>query len=161
VLDTTLRCPPDARLLTESGPAPIIATSPDADPERQAALENAGATVLRLDCEDTGGICLEALLSALDEHDLHSLMVEGGGEVITSFLRRRLVDHLIITIAPMLVGGVHALSGLATPSPEAAASGDGQPSNAPADFPRIENIQYRWVGTDLVLEGRPVWPNPS
>lgn len=161
VLDTTLRCPPDVRLLTESGPAPIIATSPDADPERQAALENAGATVLRLECEDTGGICLEALLSALDELDLHSLMVEGGGEVITSFLRRRLVDHLIITIAPMLVGGVHAMSGLATPSHETAASGDGQPSGAPADFPRIENIQYRWVGSDLVLEGRPVWPNPS
>jgi 3,4-dihydroxy 2-butanone 4-phosphate synthase/GTP cyclohydrolase II len=157
VLDTTLRCPQTARLLTEPGPAPIIATSADADAQKQNVLESAGATVLRLDCDPTGGICLDALLDALHQAGIHSLMVEGGGEVITSFLRRRRVDYLIVTVAPMLVGGVHALRGLAAPDPESF-SGDGQPSDAPAAFPQIQNIQYRWVGKDLVLEGRPVWP---
>lgn len=159
VLDTSLRCPNTARLLTEEGPAPIIATSRSADPDKQAALESAGATVLRLDCTDDGGICIDALLPALFEQGIRSLMVEGGGEVITSFLQKRAVDYLIITVAPMLVGGVHALGGRLGVTPEAA-SGDGQPVRLSADggFPTIENLQYRWIGKDLVIEGTPLWP---
>ncbi|PEN15062.1 GTP cyclohydrolase II [Longibacter salinarum] len=157
VLDTTLRCPSTVRLLTEPGPTPIIATSEDADREKQSELEAAGAKVLRLNCDATGGICLEALLDALQDVGIRSLMVEGGGEVITSFIRKRLVDYLIITIAPMLVGGVHALRPFGTAGTDAP-SGDGQPSQQIQGFPKIENIQYRWIGKDLVLEGRPVWP---
>lgn len=160
VLDTNLRCPNTARLLTEEGPAPIIATSRAADPEKQAALESAGATVLRLDCSENGGICIDALLPALFEHGIESLMVEGGGEVITSFLQKRAVDYLIITVAPMLVGGVHALGGRLGSVAEPA-SGDGQPLSVSQDdaFPTIQNLQYRWLGKDLVIEGTPAWPS--
>jgi 3,4-dihydroxy 2-butanone 4-phosphate synthase/GTP cyclohydrolase II len=147
ILDTSLRCPVDARLVAGTGPAPIIATSTSAPLDRQASLEQAGATVLRLNCDEEGGICLDALLQALPEHGVNSLMVEGGAEVITSFLRRRAVDHLIVTVAPMLVGGKSALHGLASPDSDA--------------FPNVENIQYRWIGKDLVLEGQPRWDDPE
>lgn len=143
ILDTNLRCPVDARLVAGTGPSPIIATSTSAPPDRQTALEQAGATVLRLDCDEEGGICLDTLLQTLPEHGVTSLMVEGGSEVITSFLRRRAVDHLIVTVAPMLVGGTSALHGLA--------------SSDSGAFPNVENIQYRWIGKDLVLEGQPRW----
>jgi len=159
VLDTTLRCPNTARLLTQGGPTPIIATSREADEDKQDALESAGATVLRLDCDARGGICLDALLPALHERGIQSLMVEGGGEVIRTFLQNRAVDYLVITIAPMLVGGVQALGGLAS-SPREPSFGDGQPADLPDEprFPTIENIQYQWIGKDLVLEGAPHWP---
>jgi 3,4-dihydroxy 2-butanone 4-phosphate synthase/GTP cyclohydrolase II len=39
-------------------------------------------------------------------------MVEGGAEIITAFLAQNLVDRLIITIAPILVGGLHAVNQL-------------------------------------------------
>ena len=147
VLDTRLRFPPDARLLTTEGPPPIIATNQQAPGTRQKALEDKGATVLRLSCTPSG-ICLDALLDCLGQHDIGSLMVEGGSEVIRSFLRHRLVNHLIITVAPMFVGGKTALQNLSVDGGDEGSS-----------FPRLHNIQYRWMGQDLVLEGDPVWPD--
>jgi riboflavin biosynthesis pyrimidine reductase len=61
-----------------------------------------------------GQLSLPALLQALHEEGITSLMVEGGQRVISSFLSANpsLVDVLVVTVAPMLVGhaGVEALS---------------------------------------------------
>jgi len=149
ILDTHLRFPTDAELLSREGPAPIIATNQAAPDDRKCALEAKNATVLRLSCTDDG-ICLDALLDALAQRDYRSLMVEGGSEVITSFLRRQRVDHLILTIAPMLVGGHRAIH-----SPEEEGGSDLFDSG----FPRLTNVQYQWLGDDLVMEGTPEWPD--
>jgi len=145
VLDTRLRFPTDARLLSCDGPRPIIATNQQASEERQADLEATGATVVRLSCTPDG-VCLDSLLDRLGERGIESLMVEGGSEVIHSFLRRRLVDHLIITVAPRFVGGKPVLSALQQNG-----------TNGEIQFPRLRNIQYRWLGQDLILEGEPSW----
>ena len=147
VLDTSLRFPTDAELITCEGPPPIIATNQSAPEDRKRALEKQNARVIRLSCTDDG-ICLDALLEALAERNHRSLMVEGGSEVITSFLRRQRVDRLILTIAPLLVGGHPALLPLE------------EEVEDPTDsaFPRLTNVQYRWLGQDLVLEGTPEWP---
>lgn len=152
VLDSTLRFPTDTRLLTCDGPSPIIVASPDADTSREETLERLGATVLRLSCSKHGGVCLDALLERLGEKGLSSLMVEGGTQILTSFLRHRRVDHIILTIAPMFVGGTPALQSLL---------GDNE---TPVDheiqhFPQLKNVQYRWMGEDLVFEGDPEWPD--
>jgi 3,4-dihydroxy 2-butanone 4-phosphate synthase/GTP cyclohydrolase II len=148
VLDTQLRFPLDARLLSRPGPAPIVATNQSAAEDRKARLEEEGVTVIRLSCDDDG-ICLEPLLDALADRNLRSLMVEGGSTVITSFLRQRLVDHLILTIAPTLIGGHGALQSL---RPE---------GDTDAGYPSLSNVQYRWLGEDLVLEGTPTWPDDA
>lgn len=149
VLDTELRFPTDARLLQCEGPNPVIATNESASNERKAALERLDATVIRLNC-DHQGVCLDSLLDALADRNLKSVMVEGGTEVITSFLSHRLVDHLILTISPMFVGGQPALENLQP---------DTEGKTSEALYPRLEQVQYRWLGEDLVLEGDPVWPD--
>ena len=146
VLDTQLRFPPDARLLSRPGPTPIVATNQSAPESRKRALEDQNVTVLRLSC-DQDGICLSPLLDALAERDIESVMVEGGATVITSFLRQQFVDHLILTIAPSLIGGQQALASIA-----------GGQEGAIGAYPQLENLQYRWMGNDLVMEGTPVWP---
>ena len=102
VLDSQLRTPasakvchhPDKRcwILTVNGPS--------------AALSHE-ATVIRLD--DTGSedseIPLLRAMSLLRERGIRSLMVEGGAAVITSFLKARLVDALVLTLSPKLIGG--------------------------------------------------------
>lgn len=142
VLDSHLRFPLDARLL--SGPGPWIVTSEDADPGRQVALEAAGAEILRLPVDDDGHIRIDHLLPALAARGIRSLMVEGGASVISSFLAARRVDHLVLTVAPMLVGGVPAISRL------------GVNGDRPA-LPRLRAARYRRLGDDLILWGAPVW----
>ena len=79
-------------------------------------------------------------------------MGEGGTIILTSFLRRQCAQRVIVTVAPMFVGGTAALSSLAP---------EDQDTHARSDFPRLDNIQQRWYGEDLVLEGDPVWPVAS
>lgn len=146
VLDTQLRFPPDARLLSRPGPTPIVATNQSVPESRRRALEAKGVTVLQLSC-DQDGICLSPLLDALADRGLESVMVEGGSTVITSFLRQQFVDYLILTIAPSLIGGQSALASLTN-------DGGGDIDA----YPQLENVQYRWLGDDLVMEGTPVWP---
>ena len=57
VLDSSLRTPPGARLLTEPGGRVIIATTGSAPRERASALEAAGAEVLELPGPAGGSTC--------------------------------------------------------------------------------------------------------
>jgi diaminohydroxyphosphoribosylaminopyrimidine deaminase / 5-amino-6-(5-phosphoribosylamino)uracil reductase len=86
---------------------------------------------------------LAALLVRLAERGVNSLMVEGGARIITSFLASRLVDHLVLTVVPRLVGGLHAVGRL------------GQ--TEAAHFPSLRNSGYQQLGEDLVLWGDLAW----
>ncbi|MDD2901750.1 MAG: GTP cyclohydrolase II [Syntrophales bacterium] len=142
VVDSRLRFPPYANLLRNCR-VPWIAASIEADPERQAALEKIGARVLRLPPAANGWVDLAVLLRHLGEMGLNSLMVEGGAQIITSFLASRLVDQVVLTIAPMLVGGLRVMDYL----------GQHQVSC----FPRLRRVSYQRLGEDLVLRGEPHW----
>lgn len=117
VLDSRLRLPLDARLLGGSRPPWIVALQ-GADPQKQAQLEGRGGRVLCLPAGEDGRISLPALLSRLAELGLSSLMVEGGARVITSFLAQGLVNRLVLTVAPVVVGGLRAVDAeAALPAP--------------------------------------------
>jgi 3,4-dihydroxy 2-butanone 4-phosphate synthase/GTP cyclohydrolase II len=141
VVDSRLRFPPYANLLKTSR-APWIAAGADADPERQEALEAAGARVLKLPGSN-GWVDLAVLLDHLGSLGINSLMVEGGAQIITSFLASRLVDQVVLTIAPLLVGGLRVVNHLGHASRQR--------------FPRLRHVSYQQLGDDLVLRGEPDW----
>jgi GTP cyclohydrolase II len=142
ILDSRLRFPSYARLLKENA-QPWIATLENADPVRQEDLESRGAKVIRLPQGARGGIELTALLDWLTAQGIACLMVEGGAQVITSFLSSRLVDQVIITIAPVLVGGLRVL--------------DSSPLTPERPLPRLAQVSFHQLGEDLVIWGRPEW----
>ncbi len=142
VLDGNLRIPPDCRLLDNGSKRPWIAAGFDAEYRRRDELEAGGATVMRLPTDARGWIALDPLLRAMGEMGIDSLMIEGGARVLTSFMRARLVDQVVITIAPMMVGGVRAFLML---------------SDDPASLPRLAGARYTVLGNDLVLWGQPAW----
>lgn len=99
VLDRTLRCPLDAPFLKEGSAAPIIVYE-TATEERRDLLTAAGARLLHHDPYD-----LSAVLHRLTAFEISSVMVEGGAEVIASFLRCQVVDRVVVTIAARYLGG--------------------------------------------------------
>jgi GTP cyclohydrolase II len=141
VVDSRLRFPPYANLL-KNGRAPWIAASEGADPARQQALEAAGARVLRLPGSNDW-VDLPGLLTYLGSLGINSLMVEGGAQIITSFLASRLVDQVVLTIAPLLVGGLRVV--------------DHFGHSSLRRLPRLRNLSYQQLGEDLVLRGEPDW----
>jgi 3,4-dihydroxy 2-butanone 4-phosphate synthase/GTP cyclohydrolase II len=139
VLDSRLRTPPEARLF--SGPCkPWIAALNPLPSDRQAALEQAGARLLPFDPGPDGRIPLPALLERLAGQGVNSLMVEGGAEVLVAFLAQRLADQAVITIAPIFVGGLHALSQETPLYP----------------FLRLKDFNFEQLGEDLVIWGKVV-----
>ena len=76
--------------------------------KRIGGLLERGCRVLVLPCSSAASshIAFPVLLSHLQPH-FHSLMVEGGAGVITSLLQSEecVVDQVVLTVAPMLVGG--------------------------------------------------------
>jgi GTP cyclohydrolase II len=111
VLDSTLRLPPTARVLDNGAATVVITTAPSSE-ERRAALR---ARAVGVHVVDAGpqGVDLPSALRTLRALGVASLLVEGGGRVITSFFSEKLVDRLVIGIAPTIMGaGIDAVGDL-------------------------------------------------
>ena len=117
VLDSRLRLPPRGRLVATAGPrTPVLALSCAGDAARRRALEEAGVEVAEVAGEG-GRVSLPAALEALRARGVTSLMVEGGGEVLGSFLAARVVDQVALFRAPLLLGGRGSRPAFGGPDP--------------------------------------------
>ncbi len=139
VLDTHLRCPANAALLRHPAHRPWLLCGPNPEPARRAALTAAGAQVCPLPLGPDGRVDLGAALSFLAASGIRALMVEGGAQVITAFLARRCADFVVLTLAPVFIGGVRAVEGLLAPDV--------------GSLPRLRNVGYQQAGEDLILWG--------
>lgn len=135
VLDRRLRTPPQARLFTLEGPV-LIYAEPPAEP-RRSALEARGAQVVTLPRVEPA-----AVLADLYERGVRSALVEGGGEVLASFVASGCYDQVAIDCAPLLIGGRGA------PGP---LGGEGFRDLAAAA--RLEGLEARPGDGDLILTG--------
>ncbi|NPA75303.1 MAG: 2,5-diamino-6-(ribosylamino)-4(3H)-pyrimidinone 5'-phosphate reductase [Euryarchaeota archaeon] len=95
VLDSHLRIPAEARVLNDAAPT-IIGTTVEA-PERSLNAE-----IIRC---GHGRVELKCLLRELYARGIRKLMVEGGSEVIYSFLSEHLADEMYIFVGSMIIGG--------------------------------------------------------
>ncbi len=136
VLDSTLRISLTSRLVADPVHPLWVATRETAPADRRIALAKKGVQFINLPCGPNDGVSLPGLLSRLAEKGISSLMVEGGARVITSFLSQRLVDQVLLTIAPCFVGGLPVLD-----------------KPFPAEFPRLENMRTEKLGDDLIVWG--------
>lgn len=145
VVDSRLRMPLQARLLENRKLPPWIATTtaaPTQAPGPYADLQARGARILSLPPDAAGQVSLPDLARLLAELGINSLMVEGGGRVITAFLAAGLADFILITIAPVLIGGVRAVGDLGSLLPH---------------YPRLQRMEWEKMGEDLVVCGAVTW----
>ena len=105
VMDGRLRLSPTSRLARSIGPGtPVLVVTASRDPLARRRLEGAGVEVLRIRAE-RGRVSLGGTMEALGARGIRSVMVEGGSEVLGSFLAARLVDQVALFRAPLLLGG--------------------------------------------------------
>ena len=137
ILDSRLRIPADSRLLSHPL-LPIVATtdSVEIDDTQSAKVSS---EVVRLPATKAGKVALDPLLNQLGKRGIRSVMVEGGGRVITSFLKAQIANRAIITISPVFAGGYDAVHPLDRP--------DWQ------QLPRLHDMQTMPCGSDLIVAG--------
>jgi diaminohydroxyphosphoribosylaminopyrimidine deaminase/5-amino-6-(5-phosphoribosylamino)uracil reductase len=112
VLDSKLRIPLDSKVLANQEAAKTLVAATTAAPkEKLTALKKMGIEVLTLPPGPASRVDLKALLKTLAQRKISSVLVEGGAEIITSFLRLGLADKIICIIAPKLMGSGTAVLG--------------------------------------------------
>jgi len=149
VLDSNLKLPEDHKIFHGLDKAPTLLASTAWDEKEKLASRRAlGLEVVITPPDADGHVDLEALLKTLGEHNISSLLVEGGAETITSFLRLGLYDKVIAIIAPKIMGkGTDAVGDLNVTDPNLA--------------PKLKITKVYRSGDDVVVEGEGERLNPE
>jgi riboflavin-specific deaminase-like protein len=109
ILDTHLRTPLQSRLVKRDTQPVWIAVGEQVGEAHRLPYLQRGVSLIACQVDKEGRIDLADLLSRLCQRGIMSLMVEGGAQVITSFLKQRMVDQVVITLAPIWLGGVASI----------------------------------------------------
>jgi len=112
VLDSRLRIPAHAQLLQDEGKT-LIVTTEEHGKDKAAAIGKEGKEVLVVQRGTDGWVELRSLMKMLAERGISSILVEGGAEVITSFLKEGLVNRMVVITAPLILGkGIEGIGDL-------------------------------------------------
>ncbi len=103
IIDSKARIPLNSRIIESSNKIQtIIAVTHNASPRKIKEIQSKGAQVL---VYGNGRVNLRNLFQQLEKMGLKKIIVEGGGEINWSVLKLGLVNELVVTISPVVIGG--------------------------------------------------------
>ncbi len=142
ILDSMARTPLRAKVVSdEFASRTTVVVSAAAPKARVKAL--AAKVNLLVAPAGKSAVDLRWLMKTLGAENVTSLLVEGGGEVNASFLLGGFAQRMAFFYAPKILGGREARKGVA---------GDGVARIA--DMIKLEGVEWKWLGPDLLLTGR-------
>ncbi len=145
VLDTHLRIPLTARIITDGKAPTWIYTSERSSQEKKAALTEQGVRIITLEAEQK--LPIPQVLATLGQRGITSLFVEGGAAVNGSFLEARAIQKIVSYMSVKLVGGGRA------PTPFGGAGMEWM-----GDAVLLRDMELERVGErDIRISGYPVW----
>jgi len=113
IVDSRLRVPLSAQVLTDGESPTIVAVTEAAAPENMRAVAGLGAEVVLIGSDSDGLVDIPQLLSCLSGRGIETLLVEGGSRLLTSMLGSGTVDRVVVCIAPKIIGeGLNAVGSL-------------------------------------------------
>jgi diaminohydroxyphosphoribosylaminopyrimidine deaminase/5-amino-6-(5-phosphoribosylamino)uracil reductase len=103
--------PVDAALVKTAKDIPTwVLAGADADADKRAALEAQGVQIIPSELDVSGEIDLKKAMAVLAERKIDGILLEGGGTLMGSMLKARLINKVHAFVAPKIVGGVGAPS---------------------------------------------------
>ncbi len=137
ILDSTLKIPLKSDVLRDKNI--IIVTTNKADAKNEKALIKIGIDFIKFKSDK---IIIRTLLNELKKRNILSVLVEGGGEVIGSFIDEKLIDKVYIFHSPILIGGKESVSAIS-----------GKGVEKIADAIKLKNVIYKKIDRDLLTMG--------
>lgn len=105
VLDSRLRTPSDAALVTDDPETTMIVHTELASTADRERLGATGVELIETDTDDNERVSVKALSEHLGGRNITALLVEGGAAIHGSFFDADLVDELFFFVAPFVIGG--------------------------------------------------------
>jgi diaminohydroxyphosphoribosylaminopyrimidine deaminase/5-amino-6-(5-phosphoribosylamino)uracil reductase len=146
VLDTRLRMALDRKVLNhDSRSETLVVVGEKVSMKARKRVQKEGVSVLA--CKTRGKrIDLTALMDKLGEHDIMSLLLEGGATLMGQMIRERLVDKFYVFKSPKIFGGNDGIS---------MASGAGPKRMDECLI--LRDIKIRRFGEDALFIGYPAY----
>ncbi|MEK5061845.1 bifunctional diaminohydroxyphosphoribosylaminopyrimidine deaminase/5-amino-6-(5-phosphoribosylamino)uracil reductase RibD [Paenibacillus shunpengii] len=145
VVDSKLRIPIDTKLVRDGNAKTLILTTDEAEAEREQVLESYGVQVIR--CGPGPRVDLLTAMSLLGEMEIGSILLEGGGTLNGAMLEAKLIDRLLMFIAPKIVGGY-----------ETPGSFRFEGVDRMNDAIQLNKLEVETIGDNICVTGLPVWP---
>jgi diaminohydroxyphosphoribosylaminopyrimidine deaminase/5-amino-6-(5-phosphoribosylamino)uracil reductase len=114
IIDSRLEIPLGAVVLKNQEKAKtIVVTTAGVAPGKASELARMGIEMLHVDADGDDRINLQSVITELGKRGMTSVMIEGGAAMITSILKSRLADRMVVIIAPKIIGsGLEAVGDL-------------------------------------------------
>jgi 3,4-dihydroxy 2-butanone 4-phosphate synthase/GTP cyclohydrolase II len=138
VLDSHLKIPLDSHLIKSPVRPLWVFCNITACNNAAQRLADAGVIVHRVVEKSTGQLNLAEILNIIAQLGIRSLMVEGGSKIIQSFLQDKLVNHVVITVAPKILSGLPAITNVTSP-------------------PTLLNIKHEILDQDIIFTADTIW----
>ena len=103
IIDSELRIPNQCEVLGKDECEVLVFASNRASQKRIGELQSMGVEVIVLD-DGNGRVDLDAVLAELGKREIASLLVEGGAEIFTSFVKGRLADKIVLFLSARFLG---------------------------------------------------------
>lgn len=147
VIDSRLRIPLASRIVRTAEAFPtLVVTTPAAPEDKRERLEKAGVKILVTRGDRQGRVKLKPLMRELGLLGIQSVLLEGGPTLNAGALEERIVDRILLFVAPQIIGGREAPGMVG-------GKGVWRMKNAR----RAEILRVRRVGPDLMIEARPLY----
>lgn len=144
IMDSTLKIPLEAKVVTDKKAETWIFTSENFDKEKRELLENMGISVFVT--SGSNKVDVAAVMTILGEKLVSSVLIEGGGTINASLLENLFIDKIVLYIAPKLVGGQHAPTFL-----------EGTGIEKMSDAVELSNVTVTPIGKDFKFTGYPIY----
>jgi len=142
ILDTRLQLSLKANVFKDVQPGDVIvATTTKADKVKLDLLNRKNVQVMVCPTYDNR-VDLQWLFKELAKMEITSILIEGGATMIGAALKEKLVDKMMVFVAPKIMGDQKAVSSII--------------GFAPVDvnhLPRLKDLTFQKIGDDFLVEG--------
>ncbi len=103
IVDGMLRSPLNANVFDTSVAPTILFTSTTSDPYKKEVLRDKGVDIIELNGERFSFRKIFDIIGR-KYHDINTVLVEGGGYVISHIIEEKVFDELILVVSPIILG---------------------------------------------------------
>lgn len=142
ILDSNLKTPIDANIITDQSARTIIFTL---NHNNQAKITKFEANNVEVIPCKGNNIEIDFVLDQLAKREITSVLVEGGSNIHASFINNNYFQQIIFYLAPKIVGGQDAI-------PVVGGKGVSLIKKAP----KLKFVSYTQIGPDLKIVAKPI-----
>ncbi|MDD5602709.1 MAG: bifunctional diaminohydroxyphosphoribosylaminopyrimidine deaminase/5-amino-6-(5-phosphoribosylamino)uracil reductase RibD [Eubacteriales bacterium] len=145
IIDSAGSISPDCRIMKKITPQGVIIAAADTiGKDIENIYKEKGAAVFKTPPDKYGHVDLSILMKELYRLGIDSVLLEGGGELNASALQYRIVDKIMLFMAPKICGGRDAISPV-----------EGEGVSFMKDAINLRDIEISRFEDDILIEGYP------